>query len=153
MSSSSSSDLDRVIVSPSLLKNIVVGPVSCRDSLGMDDLLGPEYYTDAKEPAPKKRKLSLSLRAGKENQPKDSNHYSKSFVVEEAEFKKMAKGFVPNNTSKNTNWGVDNFNSWCAARKEHRSDSEACPSDLLTKAPYNSSELCFWLSRFVVETR
>ena len=84
MSLSWSSDLDRVAVSPSLPKNIVVGPVSRRYSLGMDDFLLPESYTDAKEPAPKKRKLSLSLKAGrvKENQPKDSNRYSKSFVVE-----------------------------------------------------------------------
>ena len=131
MSSSWSSDLVRVVVSPTLLKNIVVGPVSRHYSLGMDDFLLPESYTDAKEPAPKKRKLSLSLKAGKENQPKDSNHYSKSFVVEEAEFKKMAKGFVPNNTSINTNWAVNNFNSWCAARKEHRSDSEACAKSIL----------------------
>ena len=53
MSLSLSSDLDRVAVSPSLPKNIVVGPVSRRYSLGMDDFLLPESYTDAEEPVPK----------------------------------------------------------------------------------------------------
>ena len=82
MSSSWSSDPDCVVVSPSLLKNVVVGPVSHCYSLGMDDFLLPEAYTDAEEPAPKKRKLSLSVKAGhvKENQPKDSNRYCFYFV-------------------------------------------------------------------------
>ena len=65
----------------------------------------------------------------------------------------MAKGFVPENTSKNTNWAVENFNSWCVARNKHYRDSEKCPTDLLTKTPYNNEQLCFWMSRFLVETR
>ena len=61
------------VVSPSLLKNIKIHPVPRRFSFGMDEFVGPEYFTEDTDceslpgPSAKKRK-SLSLKKpGKEN--------------------------------------------------------------------------------------
>ena len=68
------------------------------------------------------------------------------------EYSQLAKGYVPKNTSKCTNWAVNNFQVWCKNRNMRFKDNQ-CPEGLSKKAPYNPQELCYWLCRFVAETR
>lgn len=63
---------------PSLLENVVVGPVSRKFSLGMDEFLGPEAYlfdnaTDCIPPA--KKKKCLSLESGRNKDATESTYF------------------------------------------------------------------------------
>lgn len=55
----------------------------------------------------------------------------------------LSKGFVPNNTAKNTTWACKVFSDWVAERNEN-DDEEECPRDLLTSPTVQ--KLNYWLS-------
>ena len=62
----------------------------------------------------------------------------------------FCKGYVPQNTQKNTAWAVKVFSEWRAERNSISSEKQ-CPADLLDNP--NVQELNYWLSRFVTEVR
>ena len=55
----------------------------------------------------------------------------------------MAKGYVRKNTSKSTNWGMNNFNEWRDERN----------MDLLDNKTHDNTILSYWLSRFIIGAR
>ena len=76
---------------------------------------------------------------------------SKRFkFIDNEELQEMSKGFVPTNTSKNTKWGLNNFEAWKEERNNKYPD-DPIPEDLLETT--NEEILSLWLSRYVVETR
>ena len=89
-----------------------------------------------KPPPKKKSRLSLSLKKKRFAKP-----------LTKAEVSKVREGFVPENTSKNTTWGLRVFEAW----RDQRKCEEKCPSDLL-ESP-SAESLDYWLSLFVAECR
>ena len=145
------------VVSPSLLNSIKIHPVPRRFSLGMDEFVGPEYFTedpeDSTAPSAKKRK-SLSLKKpGKENSNPAARFDDAFAAASDDQYDQLAKGFVPKNTGKCTNWALNNFSEWCRQRNARFPDQDQCPEDLITETPYDNAKLCHWLCRFVAETR
>ena len=63
---------------------------------------------------------------------------------------KYSKGFVPENTAKNTNWAINNFKDWMDWRNG-REGVEHVPLDLLENG--TAADLNHFLSLYVVETR
>ena len=76
-----------------------------------------DSVTGPSKPAKKPKALSLK-KPGKENDPvNESTCLEEDFSVSsEAQYDQLAKGFVPKNTGKCTNWAVNNFNEWCKER-------------------------------------
>ena len=72
-----------------------------------------------------------------------------SVPVSDSRMKEITKGYVPQNTKKNTAWGVNVFVEWIAAR--NKDGEERCPEDILERA--NPGNLNHWLCRFVTEVR
>ena len=65
----------------------------------------------------------------------------------EQQLSELAKGLVPENTSKSTKWALNNFDAWLKARNVCHPDNPV-PEDILM-----SSDPEVHLSRFIVETR
>lgn len=82
-------------------------------------------------------------RRRKKGSAKDSKRFKESTTDEEV--KNLTKGYIPDNTQKNTAWAVKVFSEWRFAREEK------CPEDLLTSG--NVDLLNYWLPRFVNEAR
>ena len=61
-----------------------------------------------------------------------------------------ACGVVLKNTSSNTQWAMNNFNSWASERSK-RGASYCVPPDLLKS--HDAELVAKWLSVFVMETR
>ena len=68
----------------------------------------------------------------------------------EQKLTELAKGLVPENTSKSTKWAVNNFEAWLTARNASHPE-DLVPEDILMSTDANV--LNTHLSRFVVETR
>ena len=68
----------------------------------------------------------------------------------EQKLTQLAKGLVPENTSKSTKWAINNFEAWMRARNASHSE-DPIPEDVLMSTDTNI--LNTHLSRFVVETR
>ena len=62
----------------------------------------------------------------------------------------MKKGFVPKNTSKQTDWEVRVFKDWIK-ESNPENDTTKCPADLLELG--DAEKLNIWLARFVAEVR
>lgn len=154
------SSSDKCTVLPPLVASIVVHPVSRKFSLVMDEYLGPEAYLPKEvEPAQKRRRLSLCRKKKIEEEENEASPHARnsdfgsSFVsASDTKYKELAKGFVPKNTSKATAWAIRNFETWRFEGNKVLRVQEWCPDDLLTKTAYSNSQLCHWLSRFIVET-
>ena len=61
----------------------------------------------------------------------------------------ITKGFIPFNTKKSTDWSTCVWHDWLSER--NGTNEEKCPADLLENP--KSSELNYWLCRFVAEVR
>lgn len=57
-----------------------------------------------------------------------------------------AKGVVPENTSRNNRWSMNNFSEWVKLRSK---SEETVPQDLLSS--HDAPILCKWLCRYVIE--
>ena len=68
----------------------------------------------------------------------------------EEEYERLAKGVIPQNTSRSTKWALKTFDVWLNARNQDRG-VESVPADLLTDP--NIDQLNKYLSQFVVEAR
>ena len=130
----------------------------------MDEYLDPDYRyledmdeVELKQLSRKKKRLSLSKTKckdeDKENKTPSVSRFKGAFsLASDTNYDEMAKGYVPKNTSKSTNWAVNNFNEWRDERNKVFSD-EQCPTDLLDSPMDKNALLSYWLSRFLVETR
>ena len=99
--------------------------------------------------------MSIKKKGKENNDPiNDVTRFEEAFsTASEAQYEQLAKGFTPKNTEKCTNWALNNFSEWCNQRNARFPDGDQCPEDLLTKAPYDNRQLCYWLCRFVAEMR
>ena len=70
-----------------------------------------------------------------------------SFSIGEDDLESFKKGECPANTTKSTEWGMKNFESWRVAR--NAKFGEQCPERWFE----DKENLCGWLCRFVAETR
>ena len=144
----------REVVSPSLLKRIGSSNRQLNPDfdLGMGDWMDPlpntalgdkENSSDAAPPSECK-KLSHTK--------PDKERFSDTISKEE--LKKMSRGFVPENTAKNTKWAITVFSSWLESR--NRCTGESTPTDFLDgcfSTEDSKVELDRVLSLFVVEAK
>ncbi len=72
------------------------------------------------------------------------------FTTSEEELSELAKGLVPQNTAKNTQWAVKNFEDWRKTRNACHPENPV-PEDILESC--DPDIINVQLSRFVVETR
>ena len=93
------------------------------------------------QPAKKRKTMKLS-KSGKERF---------SGTVSEEQLAVLLKGFVPKNTSKNTQWVVNTFEAWVKSRKRRAKDS--IDQDVLRCTPVDKKELCRCLSLFIAEAK
>ena len=151
------------VISPSLLKAIDPNkPVPKRFNLGMDEYMDENAFLASSDeddafvtPAPPKKSKLKKKGEGKENQPvtnKGGSRFQQSFNVTEKEYEDLGKGFVPKATKKNTGWAIKNFQEWRRSRNEEFPANE-CPETIIDAGPWNKGTLCYWLCRYVVETR
>ena len=159
---------ENCIISPSLLASIDLDKsLDPAFDIGMAGWISEEYeakfkrYEAAKQkqPAPKKKKLDLSLnKANKENEPPPKKT-KLNLSLKNGRFgtpvspnsrKKAAEGVVPVNTTLSNSWAVKNLNSWIHFRNTIRPDDLA-PEDLLSCG--DAQVVCKWLCCFVQETK
>ena len=57
----------------------------------------------------------------------------------------LTKGYIPDNTKKNTAWSLKVFNEWRCSREGN------CPAELLTSGKFD--DLNYWIPRFVNKAR
>ena len=68
----------------------------------------------------------------------------------DGEVEAARKNAVPSNTARNTNWAVKVWREWRTNRFQQCNSTLDCPPHLLL---CSNSELDYWLSKFVLETR
>ena len=167
----SSSDFDRTVVSPSILRRIDTNkPVSpafgslvpsewllpawndpdhCTTNEPVDtQLAGTTIHEDEEndydfQPPNKKQRSSLSLK-----KKTGGERFSKP--VTSPQRRDAAKGVVPTNTKLSNEWALRNVNAWMKNRNSI-SPSDPVPSDLLSCS--DAGTLCKWLCCFVQETK
>jgi hypothetical protein len=72
--------------------------------------------------------------------------------TDEEDIKEISKGFVPENTKKNTMWACRAYEEWRLQRNKVTGDeAEKCPDDLISNPSIDS--LNRWIPRFIVEAR
>ena len=97
---------------------------------------------------PKRRKVSAKKRSIPAWQ---KERFSKLVSIEK--LGKMSKGFIPDNTKKNTSWVISTFKQWAFSQNQRtRTDEEAIDEEIFAKKS-NCEELCRALCLFVVEAR
>ena len=152
------------VVSASLLENIVIGPVSPRFNIGMDDwmdydlLFGParsvtqanrKRSTSEAGPSERSPTLPKKLALAIEPCPTVSGRFAKAT---KEEIDKYAERYVPKKTDDSTQWSVRTFRNWM---KEHNErvieEDDEIPEDILESM--NPQVLNKWLSVFIVEAR
>ncbi len=99
--------------------------------------------SDASPPA-KKRRKTLKL-----PKPTASGQGRYSETVSEEQLAVLSNGFVPANTSKNTKWAVNAFETWVESRNSRVKDT--IDKNILSSSPVDKEELCRCLSLFVVQ--
>ena len=72
------------------------------------------------------------------------------FVSPSKSFETYQRGFVAKNTEVNTQWAVRNFQEWRMDYNSRHSE-QPCPKGILLTD--SSSELSFWLQKYVLGTR
>ena len=87
---------------------------------------------------------------GPRTQKSDSEVNASRFVSPSKSLESYQRGFVPKNTEVNTQWAVRNFNNWSADYKSSPPE-QPCPEGILLSD--SSSELSFWLQKYVLGTR
>ena len=96
---------------------------------------------------PKRRKVSAKKGASQPGKGKEKERFSKLVSIEEL------KGFIPDNTKKNTSWAISTFKQWAFSQNQRtRTDEEAIDEEIFAKKS-NCEELCRALCLFVVEAR
>ena len=170
------SSFERVIISPSLLENVTIHPVSPRLSLGMEEWtdchlksLENQYSTlnvdkrnDTRTRARLMSNASLHPTYGQpfEHAPKQPHPdylqpppTKKRFqTLSSKELEKLSTPFIPKNTETSTKWAIENFHQWLSHRNSSAvSEDDKCPESLLTDM--DSTMLNKWLAVFVAETR
>ena len=170
-----------LVIAPSLLENIVVGPVPAQFNIGMDDWIqetSPPSRAMALQPLPQSTQTqshphSFSARSiqphpsstAREPHPqrcsssRTKDHLpqqppakkSRFSALTEQELEELSKPCVPKNTESSTKWALDNFDSWKNERSRSASNSEKCPETLLEDM--DPAQLNKWLSVFIAETR
>ena len=84
-------------------------------------------------------------------QPSKSVSTTERFkFASEQELTELAKGLVPENTSKSSKWALNNFEAWLKARNASDSDIHIPENILMSTDP---EVISTHLSRFIVETR
>ena len=77
-------------------------------------------------------------------------------MVSSEQLETISKGFVPQNTEKNTEWAVSTFKQWIVSRIQRSAVGETRDVDILSK-PVDKDSECTELRRvlciFVVEAR
>ena len=110
------------------------------------DIIGP-HPTSEKQPhllsANEQPRPSTSAEP---SEPLPQPHFQ---FASEQKLTELAKGLVPENTSKSTKWAVNNFEAWLTARNASHPE-DLVPEDILMSTDANV--LNTHLSRFVVET-
>ena len=95
----------------------------------------------------------IKKRKGVSSKSKASASVDRFASVSDEKLAELSKGFVPDNTRKNTNWAMNVFLEWKAATNSRlaKEKKSTCPDDLLDKP--DLQQLNTWLSKFVVEAR
>ena len=170
--------LDIVVVSPSLLQNVAIHPVSPRFSLGMekwadgclesleqslsaslagkDDCFGD--YDPKSHPPTSARVLLLQPHpqpccssVSSRSQPNLQEPPAKKCrftTLSNKELERLSKACVPKNTESSTKWALENSKSWMSER-----NNQKCPDSLLEHMDPTHLHVDKWLSAFVAETR
>ena len=148
------------VISASLLKNIVVGPVSPRFNIGMDnwidyDLLSDSAHSNSQESRKRSsdndsnpqlcKKPALAL--ANEPCPPETFRFAKAT---KEEIDKYAKQYIPKKTEDSTHWSVRTFRNWMKEHNEHE-DNDQIPENILENM--DPQALNKWLSVFIVEAR
>ena len=111
------------------------------------DCESPEFLDDSSDEIGPELEAELSRIEAAEiaaSQPA-TRFYSPSKSLESYQ-----KGFVPKNTQVNTQWALRNFTEWMRDYNSHHPDDPCCDDILLSS---NSSELSYWLQKYVLGTR
>lgn len=144
------------VVSASLLKNVVIAPVSPRFNIGMDDWIDYDLISDsAHSIAQAKRKRSTEInepspqpckKLALANEPCPAERARFAKATKE-EIDKYAERYVPKKTEDSTQWAVRTFKNWM---KEHNEleHNEKVPEDILENM--DPHILNKWLSVFIV---
>ena len=166
-----------LVIAPSLLENIVVGPFPAQFNIGMDDWIqetSPPSRAMALQPLPRSHPHSFSARSIQPHpsstarelhpQPCSSSRMkdhlsqqppakkSRFSALTEQELEELSKPCVPKNTESSTKWALDiGFDSWKNERSRSASNSKKCPETLLEDM--DPAQLNKWLSVFIAETR
>ena len=146
----------REVISPSLLKRInsipLNRPLNPNFDLGMGDWMDPPPNSalcdkeNSSAPPAKRKKLSLAK--------PDRNKERFSETISQDELEKMSKGFVPDNTAKNTKWATTVFSAWLESRNCRT--GESTPTDYLDRSfatEESKVDLARVLSLFAVEAK
>ena len=115
-------------------------PANERPHLATSTSTGRPRLLTGTEPHP-------SVTAG---QPSKSVSTTERFeFASEQELTELAKGLVPENTSKSSKWALNNFEAWLKARNASDSDIHIPENILMSTDP---EVISTHLSRFIVET-
>ena len=142
-------------ISLSLLKNVQVGAVSPRFSLGMDDWILDSEPVRSASSGSRARKhhptSQLHPLPTKKHAPQPCPPQPTRFsTASKEELATLAKPYAPKKTEDSTQWAVRNLTTWMQHRNTSQS-GDKCPEDLLQTM--DPQQLNHWLSVFVVETR
>ena len=140
------------VVSPSLLARVnsidTTKKVPEEFKLGMSDWTDSdsEKENDDFQPPKKRQKVPASLKGKKRF----------TEMVSSEQLETISKGFVPQNTEKNTKWAFSTFRQWIVSQNQRSTVGETIDVDILSKPVDKDSEcteLCRVLCLFVVEAR
>ena len=87
------------------------------------------------------------------NQPHPTSAASTSgfqTLTTDKDVEETKKKAIPKNTDKNTSWAMNMWKQWSAHRRQVCASYSDWPTHLMIAVP---SELNYWLSKFVLETR
>ena len=106
--------------------------------------------SSSEDPPQKKARLSLKLK--KKRQPLKEIENSSRFrsPVKESEYSEAAKGVIPANTKKCTNWAVRVLESWINERRV-RKPEDPIPENILQC--HDKAIVCKYMRYFVLEVR
>ena len=94
------------------------------------------------------QRLKMSTKGKGEKKAKKRFEVSYS----DEEMTSLAKGYVPENTSQNTQWAVNAFVSWIEERNA-KDPSEKCPEDFLQMQHEDFTLFNRWICRCITEAR
>ena len=135
-----------IVVSRSLLAKVdICKAVPPSFDLGMSDWTSEYDKENDDDFQPPKKRLKSSA----------STEKRFGTMVSPEELEGISKGFVPQNTQKNTKWTVSTFTQWIVSRNKNCTDhGHAIDEEILSKPMSGEcTELCRVLSLFIVEAR